>query len=133
MPKNPLWIALAIGLALTTTLACKAAKEPAAEVWFGPFNSSEHTVEWRAADGKPFAIIQRWHIADNVPFREAFEVAQARQVGDPLVADRAVNQPRQFRVGLQQPAPLRHAVGLVVEAFGPELIKVRHQPRRHQL
>lgn len=42
-----------------------AAKEPAAEVWFGPFNSSEHTVEWRAADGKPFAIIQRWHIADN--------------------------------------------------------------------
>ena len=42
-----------------------AAKEPAAEVWFGPFNSSEHTVEWRARDGKPFAIIQRWHIADN--------------------------------------------------------------------
>jgi hypothetical protein len=42
-----------------------AAKEPAAEVWFGPFNSTEHTVEWRARDGKPFAIIQRWHIADN--------------------------------------------------------------------
>ena len=42
-----------------------AAKEPAAEVWFGPFNSSEHTVEWRARDGKPFAIIQRWHIADG--------------------------------------------------------------------
>src|SRR4029077_9393160 len=31
----------------------------------GPFNSTEHTVEWRMADGKPFAIIQRWHIADN--------------------------------------------------------------------
>jgi hypothetical protein len=42
-----------------------AAKEPAAERWFGPFNSSEHTVEWRMADGKPFAIIQRWHIADG--------------------------------------------------------------------
>jgi hypothetical protein len=42
-----------------------AAREPAAEVWFGPFNSTEHTVEWRAVDGKPFAIIQRWHIADN--------------------------------------------------------------------
>lgn len=42
-----------------------ADKEPAAEVWFGPFNSAEHTVEWRAVDGKPFAIIQRWHIADN--------------------------------------------------------------------
>ena len=41
-----------------------AAKEPAAERWFGPFNSTEHTVEWRMVDGKPFAIIQRWHIAD---------------------------------------------------------------------
>src|SRR4051812_29713072 len=26
-----------------------AAEEPAAQVWFGPFNSSENTVEWRAA------------------------------------------------------------------------------------
>ena len=42
-----------------------AAKEPAAEVWFGPFNSTAHTVEWRAVDAKPFAIIQRWLIADN--------------------------------------------------------------------
>ena len=42
-----------------------AAKEPAAQVWFEPFNSSGHTVEWRSADGKPFAIIQRWHIADG--------------------------------------------------------------------
>jgi hypothetical protein len=42
-----------------------AAKEPAAQVWFGPFNSTTNTVEWRAIDGKPFAIIQRWHIADN--------------------------------------------------------------------
>jgi hypothetical protein len=42
-----------------------AAKEPAAERWFGPFNSTEHTVEWRMADEKPVAIIQRWHIADG--------------------------------------------------------------------
>ena len=42
-----------------------ADKEPAAQSWFGPFNSTTHTVEWRAVDGKPFAIIQRWHIADN--------------------------------------------------------------------
>ncbi|MCA1543340.1 hypothetical protein I6F18_25610 [Bradyrhizobium sp. NBAIM32] len=42
-----------------------AAEEPAANVWFVPFNSSETTIEWRAADAKPFAIIQRWHIADN--------------------------------------------------------------------
>ncbi len=44
----------------------KAAEdEPAASHSFGPFNSTTDTVEWRAADGKPFAIIQRWHIADN--------------------------------------------------------------------
>lgn len=42
-----------------------AADEPAAQAWFGPFNSSEHRVEWRAVSGKPFAIIQRWHIADG--------------------------------------------------------------------
>ena len=42
-----------------------AAKEPAAEAWFGPFNSTTTTVEWRMQDGKPYAIIQRWHIADN--------------------------------------------------------------------
>jgi hypothetical protein len=41
-----------------------AAKEPAAETWFGPFNSTAHTVEWRTVNGKPFAIIQRWLIAD---------------------------------------------------------------------
>ncbi len=42
-----------------------AAKEPAAQTWFAPFNSTGNTIEWRAADGKPFAIIQRWLIADN--------------------------------------------------------------------
>ena len=42
-----------------------AAKEPAAESWCAPFNSTAPTVEWRAVDGKPFAIIQRWLIADN--------------------------------------------------------------------
>ena len=42
-----------------------AAKEPAASTSFAPFNSTASTVEWRAADEKPFAIIQRWLIADN--------------------------------------------------------------------
>jgi hypothetical protein len=42
-----------------------AESEPAASHSFGPFNSTTDTVEWRTADGKPFAIIQRWHIADN--------------------------------------------------------------------
>ncbi|WP_076858738.1 hypothetical protein [Bradyrhizobium mercantei] len=42
-----------------------AAREPAAQAWFGPFSSTGDTVEWRAAGSKPFAIIQRWQIADN--------------------------------------------------------------------
>jgi hypothetical protein len=42
-----------------------AAKEPAAQLWFGPFNSATTTVEWRSLDGKPFAIVQRWQLADN--------------------------------------------------------------------
>ena len=42
-----------------------AAEEPAAKVWFAPFNSSEATVEWRSAGTKSFAMIQRWHIADG--------------------------------------------------------------------
>ena len=58
-----------------------AAKEPAAQSWFGPFNSTTHTVEWRAVDGKPFAIIQRWHIADN-----ADEDKDGRPIAKPLLA-----------------------------------------------
>jgi len=46
------------------TLAA-AAKEPAAEQGFGPFNHVHDTIEWRLRDGKPFATIQRWFIADN--------------------------------------------------------------------
>ncbi len=42
-----------------------AAEEPAAKVWFAPFNSSETSIEWRTVGTKPFAIIQRWHIADG--------------------------------------------------------------------
>jgi hypothetical protein len=42
-----------------------AEEEPAAQTWFGPFNWTTETVEWRMADGKPFAIIQRWHIDDS--------------------------------------------------------------------
>ena len=57
-----------------------AAREPAAGVWFGPFNSTEHTVEWRTMNGKPFAIIQRWHIADN-----ADEDKNGRPVAKPML------------------------------------------------
>ena len=58
-----------------------AAKEPAAQVWFGPFNSTANTVEWRAVDGKPFAIIQRWHIADN-----ADDDKNGRPIAKPMLA-----------------------------------------------
>ena len=58
-----------------------AAKEPAAGVWFGPFNSTEHMVEWRAVNGKPFAIIQRWHIADN-----SDEDKAGRPIAKPMLA-----------------------------------------------
>ncbi len=58
-----------------------AAREPAAQSRFGPFNSTTSTVEWRALDGKPFAIIQRWHIADN-----ADEDKNGRPIAKPLLA-----------------------------------------------
>jgi hypothetical protein len=58
-----------------------ASKEPAAQTWFGPFNSTTHTVEWRAVDGKPFAIIQRWHIADN-----ADQDKDSRPIAKPMLA-----------------------------------------------
>jgi hypothetical protein len=44
----------------------EAAKEPAAQTSFGPFNAALPAIEWRIAGGNPFAIIQRWRIADNV-------------------------------------------------------------------
>jgi hypothetical protein len=58
-----------------------AAKEPAAQAWFGPFNSTTNNVEWRAVDGKPFAIIQRWHIADN-----SDEDKNGRPIAKPMLA-----------------------------------------------
>lgn len=45
----------------------KAAEaEPVAKAWFGPFSSTTPTIEWRreAKNKPPFAMIQRWHLAD---------------------------------------------------------------------
>lgn len=44
-----------------------ADKEPAAKKWFGPFSSAASTAEWRLrrAGSRPYAIIQRWSLADN--------------------------------------------------------------------
>ena len=59
----------------------QAAREPAAQIWFDPFNSTSHTVEWRALNGKPFAIIQRWHIADNSDVEKT-----GRPIAKPMLA-----------------------------------------------
>jgi len=58
-----------------------ASREPAAQTWFGPFNSTTNTVEWRAVGGKPFAIIQRWHIADNTD-----QDKDGRPIAKPMLA-----------------------------------------------
>jgi hypothetical protein len=42
-----------------------AGNEPAAQAWFGPSSSALRTVEWRMAGSEPFAIIQRWRLADK--------------------------------------------------------------------
>jgi hypothetical protein len=58
-----------------------ASREPAAQTRFGPFNSTANTVEWRAANGRPYAIIQRWHIADI-----SDEDKNGRPIAKPLLA-----------------------------------------------
>jgi hypothetical protein len=58
-----------------------ASREPAAQTRFGPFNSTTNTVEWRAANGRPYAIIQRWHIADIKD-----EDKNGRPIAKPLLA-----------------------------------------------
>ena len=44
----------------------EAAREQAAQTFFGPFNSALPAIEWRLSGNNPFAIIQRWRIADIV-------------------------------------------------------------------
>lgn len=53
--------------AVSVGRSAKAAQnEAAASQTFGAFNAPTDTVEWRLdKSGKPFAIIQRWSIADN--------------------------------------------------------------------
>ena len=58
-----------------------ASQEPAAQTRFGPFNSTTNTIEWRARNGRPYAIIQRWHIADN-----ADQDKDGRPIAKPMLA-----------------------------------------------
>ncbi len=50
---------------------------------------------------------------------ERLKLAQLFEIGDPAVADGFGDQARQRRIGLQEPAPRRDAVGLVVELGRP--------------
>jgi hypothetical protein len=77
-----------------------ASKEPAAQTWFGPFNSTTNTVEWRAANGRPYAIIQRWHIADN-----ADQDKDGRPIAKPMLA-----------VTRLSPVPVCHVAYIDVQA-----------------
>jgi hypothetical protein len=77
-----------------------ASKEPAAQTWFGPFNSTTNTVEWRAANGRPYAIIQRWHIADN-----ADQDKDGRPIAKPMLA-----------VTRLSPGPVCHVAYIDVQA-----------------
>jgi len=43
----------------------EAAKEPAAQASFGPFNTALAAIEWRMASNNPFAVIQRWRIGGS--------------------------------------------------------------------
>ena len=58
---------------------------------------------------------------------------QLVEIADPAVADGARDQRRQRPIRVQQPAARRHAVRLVVEALGTELVEVRRERRLHQL
>ena len=51
------------------------------------------------------------------------QVAKLVRMQAPAVADGAVNKPRQFRVGLDQPASVADAVGLVVKAVRETLVQ----------
>jgi hypothetical protein len=77
-----------------------ASKEPAAQTWFGPFNSTTNTIEWRAANGRPYAIIQRWHIADN-----ADQDKDGRPIAKPMLA-----------VTRLSPGPVCHVAYIDVQA-----------------
>jgi len=77
-----------------------ASREPAARTSFGPFNSTTNTVEWRAANGRPYAIIQRWHIADNA---------------DPDKSGRPIAKPM-LAVTRLSPGPVCHVAYVDVQA-----------------
>ena len=97
----------------------EAAKEPAAQSSFGPFNTALRSVEWRIAGGNPFAIIQRWRntgpgsdpkrllVVSRLPpgavCPVAYVDAAANPNADELARQAADDIARDFRCGTDQP------------------------------
>ena len=65
--------------------------------------------------------------------RHVAQRLQLRQIAPPAPPNALVQQRGQRRVGLGQPAPWRHAIGLVVEALGVDAGKVGKDGLLHQL
>jgi hypothetical protein len=65
------------------------------------------TVEWRSLGGKPFAIIQRWHIADN-----SDQDKDGRPIAKPMLATTRL-----------PPGPVCHVAYIDVKANANELAR----------
>ena len=64
--------------------------------------------------------------------RQGDDLLELGEVGHPAVADRVGDQAGQVGVGQEEPAPGRHAVGLVVEPLGEDLGEVGDDGRPQQ-
>ena len=71
-------------------------------------------------------------VAKALVVGQRLELAQLTEVGDPAVADGLGDGAGERRVGQQQPAPRRDAVGLVVEPLGKHLGQVLDRHRAQQ-
>ena len=72
-------------------------------------------------------------VAKALVVGQRLELAQLAEVGDPAVADGLGDRAGQRRVGQQQPAPRRDAVGLVAEPLGKHLGQILDRRRAQQL
>ena len=79
------------------------------------------------------ALGQPEGVAERGVLGQGEELLEQRQVDDPVLADDVGDEPREVGVRQQEPAPRRHAVGLVVEAAGELLGQVAQHGRPEQL
>jgi intracellular septation protein len=100
-----------------------AAKEPAAQVGFGPFNSTTPTVEWRALDGKPFA-----DFLSTIVFLTLYLITGEVILATAVAIAGAVAQVIHARIRGQQLSFMTYAsVGLVIVLGSATLLT--HDPR----